>query len=362
MADPYFSELKYLGGRDLDFIEVAVDPDTDVSNLVITIYFSDGTIRSTNTLAGITPTRSGGQDIYVIDTTSSGTFTGLAKTNGISLSEGGTVYQFNSFSDPPSPGPVTAVTGPASGLQSTVIGQAGAGDSLISSDDGATYTVNTDPTPGTIPCLTAGTLVETDQGPVLVEDLGRGQKILTRDGSARPLLRIIRRDIKPIDLRRNPKFFPVRICAGALGQGLPSRDLLVSRQHRMLVSSVIVRRMFGCPEALIAAIRMTSLPGVFVDDTVTQVSYFHLIFASHEVIFANGAPTESLLFGSESLKALPKDAVDELTELFPELSAQVVWEPACMVPVGARQKKLVARHVQNRRPLLSDFAHDADMT
>ncbi len=56
MPDPYFSEIKYLGGRNLDFIEVAVDANTDVSDLVITIYLADGTTRTTNTLAGITPT------------------------------------------------------------------------------------------------------------------------------------------------------------------------------------------------------------------------------------------------------------------------------------------------------------------
>ncbi len=355
MPDPYFSELKYLGGPTLDFIEVAVDAGTDVSGLVVTIYLSNGSIRTTNTLAGITPTTVAGRDIYVIDTTSSGTFNGLGKTNGISLSEGTTVYQFNSFSDPPSPGPITANTGPANGMQSTVIGQAGAGDSLISTDNGGTYTVNTDPTPGSIPCLTAGTLVSTDLGPVPVEDLKPGQLLLLARGGNQPLLQILRRSLTARELRRNPKLYPVRICAGALGQGLPRRDLLVSRQHRMLVSSAIVKRMFGRSEVLVAAIRLTDLPGIYVDETVDSVTYFHLVLATHEVIIAEGAPTESLLMGQEALNSLPPAMVEELTVLFSGISTGGLSDTSYLVPDNARQKQLLSRHAQHARSLLSDY-------
>ncbi|WP_052265269.1 Hint domain-containing protein [Ruegeria sp. ANG-R] len=356
MPDPYFSELKYLGGPSLDFIEVAVDAGTDVSNLVVTIYLSNGGIRTTNTLAGITPTTVAGRDIYVIDTTSSGTFNGLGKTNGISLSEGATVYQFNSFSDPPSPGPITATTGPASGMQSTVIGQAGAGDSLVSTDNGDTYSVSTDPTPGSVPCLTAGTLVSTDLGPVPVENLKPGQLIALARGGTAPLLQIMHRSLDTRELRRNPKLFPVRICAGALGQGLPRRDLLVSRQHRMLVSSEIVKRMFDRSEVLVAAIRLTELPGIYVDDTVDSISYFHLVLPAHEVIIAEGAPTETLLTGEEALKSLPPEMVEELNVLFPEISSGVTSVTRYLVPDNTRQKKLVARHALHERALLSEYS------
>ena len=44
MADPYFSEIKYLGGPTLDFIEIAVDVGTDVSDLVVTCHIPDGSM------------------------------------------------------------------------------------------------------------------------------------------------------------------------------------------------------------------------------------------------------------------------------------------------------------------------------
>ncbi len=114
---------------------------------------------------------------------------------------------------------------------------------------------------------------------------------------------------------------PVRIMAGALGSGLPRQDLLVSRQHRMLISSSIAARMFGCNEALIAAIQLTAMPGINVDNSIRDIAYFHLIIDRHEVVFAQGAPAESLLVGARSLSAVSAEARQEILTLFSDLQA-----------------------------------------
>ncbi|MEP2027820.1 MAG: Hint domain-containing protein [Paracoccaceae bacterium] len=354
MPVPYFSEIKYLGGAGADFIEVAVDAGADVSGLAITVYFSNGSIRSTNTLAGITSTLIAGKDVYVIDTTSSGTFSGLAASNGLALSDGSGVYSFVSFTN--TPAAVTATTGPAAGMTSTEIGSAGAGSSLISNDGGANYTVETMPTPGAIPCLTGGTLIETDTGQVPVEHLVSGSLVMTIEGDLQPIQLSMKRKVCASDMALNPKLCPVRICAGALGRGLPRRDLLVSRQHRMLISSPIVERMFGVSEVLVAAHKLVGIPGIIIDTELAEVEYFHLIFAEHEVIFAEGAPTESLFLGPEALRSLPGDLLDELLTLFPDL-AETPW-PLCarrIIPTAKRQTHLIARHVSNQRQLLASL-------
>lgn len=80
---------------------------------------------------------------------------------------------------------------------------------------------------------------------------------------------------------------------------------MVSRQHRMLVRSKVAERMFGRPDALVSAIKLTALPGIYVDDQVEEVEYFHILFDQHEIVWAEGAPSESMFAGPEALKSIP---------------------------------------------------------
>lgn len=212
----------------------------------------------------------------------------------------------------------------------------------------------TSPTPyTTITCLVRGTFIETEYGPMPVEKLRSGNKILTANGSLKALRISMNRKLCAREVINNPKLAPVRIMAGALGRGVPKRDLLVSRQHRMLVSSKICERMFGQRDVLIAAIKLTELPGIFVEPAHEDVEYFHLLFDNHEVIFAEGAPTESFFAGPEALKLMSPEAREEIRTILPEISAlDYSPEPASYIPSGKFQKKLVARHYKNNMPLL----------
>lgn len=206
-------------------------------------------------------------------------------------------------------------------------------------------------------CLARGTLVDTADGPRPVESLAQGDLLPVLSGGTAPLRLICRRSLGAHALARNPKLRPVRITADSLGPGLPRRDLLVSRQHRMLVASKVVERMFGTREALIPAILLTALPGIYVDETVDRVEYFHLLFDAHQVIFAEGAPTESLFTGPEALKAVSPEARAEILTIFPELAQDdFLPKPACMIPSRRLQKKLVDRHAKNNKPVLAAFS------
>lgn len=125
----------------------------------------------------------------------------------------------------------------------------------------------------------------------------------------------------------------------------------------MLVRSRIAERMFGSSEVLVAAIKLTEMPGVFVDEEVEKIEYFHLLLDSHMTIVADGAPSESLFTGVEALKALGADARQELFSLFPEIQDVTNLPETCrLVPDNGRQKSLIARHLKNNKPLLSDLA------
>ena len=354
MPDPYLSEIKYLGSATQDFVEIAVDAGADVSNLVVTIYHSNGTVRSTNSLFGQNHTTVNGKDVYVVESGAPSTFTGLHKHGGVALSENGTVYEFVSFSD--NAATITATQGDASGLTSIDIGQAGAGSSLETTDGGDSYALQTTPNSGSIPCLTKGTRIQTYDGEVKVEDLQPGMRLLTVEGTYVPLRIVLSTLVSREEHLQDARLAPIRITAGALGQGLPKVDLLVSRQHRMLVSSCIAKKMFEETSVLVAAVRLTVLSGIYVDTSVDDVEYFHLILDQHRVIFAESAPTESLFVGQCAMSMLSEDAIEEIRLLFPAISQpDHSYEPAYLIPDRKRQKRLLERHAKNAREPLHNF-------
>lgn len=202
-------------------------------------------------------------------------------------------------------------------------------------------------------CFTRGARILTDKGLVPVENLAPGDMIATADNGFQKLVLRPSRKVATQELRRRPKLRPVRIIAGALGNGLPQRDLLLSPQHRMLVESPIVERILGVRQTLVAAIKLVALPGIYVDESMDEVDYFHLILGDHEIITAEGAPTESFYCGKMALESLPPEQLEELQTLFPELTQPgSAPRAARLIAAGSKQKQLIARHEKNAKPLL----------
>jgi hypothetical protein len=210
-------------------------------------------------------------------------------------------------------------------------------------------------TPGAV-CFTAGTLIETDRGPRPIETLAAGNLIVTRDNGLQPLRWIGERHLRRVDLMRQPHLAPVHIAAGALGPGLPRRDLIVSPQHRVLVRSRISERMFGATSVLIPAVKLLDLPGVSRPQPQGPVRYFHLLLDRHEVVLAEGCPSESLLIGPMAKRLLSPEALAELTALFPEVMEPGAMDPVRPIPRNARVKQLVRRHAANQRRSLIETA------
>ncbi|MDA7460602.1 Hint domain-containing protein [Planktomarina temperata] len=229
--------------------------------------------------------------------------------------------------------------------------------------DGVTYSLSNfsigDPMPyaqiaqQTTPCFTAGTWIDTPAGARRVETLCVGDLVRTRHHGPQTIRWIGRRSVKLAPYFPKDKLRPIEISIGALGQGLPREPLRLSRQHRVLVSSPINQRMFGTQDSLIAAVKLTDLPGIHIDTDCTEVTYIHLLFDQHEVIFANGAPCESLHTGPEAIKSISPAARAGLFAIFPELmTAPNQRRLAALCPENRQQRQLIARHKKNKKPLL----------
>ena len=208
-----------------------------------------------------------------------------------------------------------------------------------------------------VACFVAGTRIATARGQVPVEKLEAGDLVLTVGGREVPLRLSLCTEVSERVLEAHPRLRPIRLSSGSLGRTLPTSDLYVSRQHRMLISSKVAERMFGRSSVLVAAAKLALLPGIEEAPIVGPVKYFHLVFDAHEVIFAEGAPSESLLTGGAALDAMPEEQREEIFALFPELeddagAVRSAWE----IPIRQRQKKLVERHAKNGVAALQTFS------
>lgn len=171
-----------------------------------------------------------------------------------------------------------------------------------------------------IPCFTPGTRIATPAGERPVEDLLPGDRVITRDHGVQTLRWVGARTLSRTELALAPDLRAVRIRAGALGHGLPERDMLVSPNHRMLVMDERTRLFFDEAEVLVAAKHLTDGEGIAQVET-EGVTYIHLMFHNHEVILADGAWSESFQPGDWSLRGLDREQRAELLDLFPELAA-----------------------------------------
>jgi hypothetical protein len=205
-----------------------------------------------------------------------------------------------------------------------------------------------------VPCFASGTMIETADGPVRVEHLKTADRVLTLDNGYQRLRWIGCKFVSGTDLEARPKLKPIVIYADALGPGYPKRDLIVSPQHRVLVSSAIAQRMFACAEVLLPAVKLLPLNGVDICPNFSAgVEYWHILFDNHEIVWSNGTPTESLLTGPQALKSMSSEGYEEIQSLFPEI-CEPDFEPvtARLVPgKGKLMKRLVDRHQANNKPL-----------
>jgi len=169
-------------------------------------------------------------------------------------------------------------------------------------------------------CFVNGTLILTSDGARKIEDLEAGDLVLTRDNGVQRIRWVGARKLTGL---RAAKHAPIRIAAGAFGKGMPERDLLVSPQHRILISDWRAELLFGVPEVLVAAKHLVNDSTIRVDRSLNDFSYHHILFERHETVFSEGLPTESFHPGDMAMSALDQAARAEVLELFPELAAEV---------------------------------------
>jgi Ca2+-binding RTX toxin-like protein len=160
-------------------------------------------------------------------------------------------------------------------------------------------------------CFTPGIGILTPHGERPVDSLRAGDLVITRDHGPQPIRWIGRRTVPGID-----RFAPVRVAAHVLdGARAP---LLVSPQHRFLFTGYKAELLFGCDEVLVTARHLVDGLAVTQEEQAA-VTYIHVMFDQHEVIYAQGAATESFHAGDIGISAISDQSREEMFSVFPEL-------------------------------------------
>lgn len=200
-------------------------------------------------------------------------------------------------------------------------------------------------------CFADGTLIETPRGPRKIEDLRAGDLVSVAGSRPRPIRWISHTAVDVDSLRETPKLRPVVISRGALGDGLPTRDLRLSRQHRVVLRSSIVERMFGQKEIFAPAHQLLDIPGVYTEDTLAPVAYYHILLDTHEMLTAAGIHCESLHTGPQAMNAIKPELREEISRLVPDIPAQKLHAIGAKRASRQQLRNLICRSQSNNKPL-----------
>ncbi|MCK8462529.1 Hint domain-containing protein [Aliiroseovarius sp. S1339] len=159
-------------------------------------------------------------------------------------------------------------------------------------------------------CFTTDTMILTDRGERAIQNLRPGDMVVTRDNGLQAIRWAGQKTVSG-----KGKLAPIQIAQGHFGNDKP---LLVSPQHRMVYAGHEATLLFAEREVMVPAKHLIDDKGVVIKP-MDQVTYFHILFDRHEVVFANGAASESFHPGHEGLGAIDPAAREELFTLFPDL-------------------------------------------
>lgn len=152
-------------------------------------------------------------------------------------------------------------------------------------------------------CFLRGTRILTPKGEVKVEDLAVGDLVSTIDGTAKPIEWIGRRTYPSMTAEREKwpgEVLPIKVARSALGPLVPHTDLFLSPFHSIYIDGLLVP-----VRNLVNGRSIVHCRSVDSD----TIEYLHVELAGHDVVFSEGAPTETLLAyqGYDEFDNLPDD-------------------------------------------------------
>ena len=168
--------------------------------------------------------------------------------------------------------------------------------------------------------FTHGTLIQTADGPVAVEDLAPGTDLATSEGETAPLLWKGAITIVPgaPTLRQTPEKL-YRVTADAFGLGRPARDVLLGPDARLLSRKPSVRSAVGAEAAYVPVASLVDGMSVIEVTPVNPMRVYHLVTRRHQTILAGGLEVETFAPRTSMPESISHEMMAIFMTLFPHL-------------------------------------------
>ena len=184
---------------------------------------------------------------------------------------------------------LTGLTGPSTG---TLVN----GNTLDIVNNGSTIAISLTPSSGfsdesfsidsngtltSAPCFLRDTRIRTARGETRVQDLAVGDLVDTLSGALRPITWIGTGKVLVSPGKRSDAT-PIIVCKSALAPNVPHHDLRITKGHALYLDGVLIPAEF-----------LVNHRTILWDDHKREVEFYHIELETHDVLIANGAPSES---------------------------------------------------------------------
>ena len=142
---------------------------------------------------------------------------------------------------------------------------------------------------GPMPTLLPSTPVATPRGYKPVQDLRRGDTVLTRDDGVVPVLQRVQRSVPA-----RGSFRPIRMRAPYFGL---QQDIIVAPDQRLIIDGPEVEYLFGQEAVLVPARHRVNGFAALFEPCGPVIRYTQLLLPRHETLLAAGTSAESLYIG-----------------------------------------------------------------
>lgn len=186
-----------------------------------------------------------------------------------------------------------------------------------------------------VSAMRQGTLLKTLEGPRAVEDLLPGDMVETEEGRFEPLVWVGSMTVFTKAGDEEAAAPLTRITADSFGIGRPMPDLVLGQGARILQRKSGCREMFGAEAALAPASAFEDGSQVVGLRPQSPVKVYHVAFAEHRVIRANGVEIESYNPGNFAEMRMARDLLSYYLTLFPHIRSLDQFGPAIYPQLSA---------------------------